>query len=116
MNKLNYVLKTIAVSLFFLASPAVAEGIPASMLLKEKAECKQECALNGNNEMVCETLCSCTVEQFKKLDLSEFQDMKAQLDAGSVSVAMQGYLANVGAMCVAELDNVVDGLPKPSLP
>jgi hypothetical protein len=97
----------------FFAPPSVALDIPATMLLKEKAECKQECAQSGNGEMVCETLCSCTVDKFSKLRLVEFQDMKAQLSAENLSATLQSYLATVGAECVGELDRIVDGVLKP---
>ena len=116
MQKPKYVLKYALFAFLFAASPVLASDIPATILLQEKAECKQECTLNGNNEMICETLCRCTVDQFSKLNLAEFQAMKAQLEAENVSAAMQSYLADIGAVCVAELDRVVEGLPKPPLP
>lgn len=115
MNKFNFCVKSTVVAMLLWATPVVAEGIPATMLLKEKTECKQECSLSGNGEMVCDTLCSCTVDQFNKLSLAQFQDMKAQLEAEAVTAALQSYLANVGAQCVADLDRVINSIPKPPM-
>ena len=88
MQKPKYVLKYAVFLFLFAASPVLASDIPAAMLLQEKTECKQECTLNGNDEMICETLCRCTVDHLSKLNLAEFQAIKAQLEAENVSTAI----------------------------
>lgn len=113
-------MKTIAqtsiafVALFLLlTNHAWAQEIPPSLLLDVKKECVAECRANGAEPLICDTLCGCTYDQFSKLALPVFTSLKAELDAEMVSPASQSYLAQVGAICVGELDRVVSGLIAP---
>lgn len=94
----------------FVGNIAWAEEIPSSVLDNEKNECVAECRMGGNGQLVCDTLCGCSVDQFAKLSFADFTELQKQISTESLSQENISYLADVGSICVVELDNVMGGL------
>lgn len=93
---------------------AAAQPIPQSMLDADKQECMGDCRVSGSGELVCETLCNCSIGHFQTdLNLTAYQKLKAELERNELSIDTQSYIEEVSVACVVELNNLLQQMGVP---
>lgn len=88
----------------FLGSTASAQQpIPEERLNANLNQCLAGCRPN-NEEAVCQTLCGCTIEQFRtKLSLADYLTLESEMKAGEMSPPVQKFLDETAAFCAAKV-------------
>jgi len=99
---------------FAIVQLAAAQAIPQSLLDADKQECLGDCRVSGSGELVCQTLCSCSIGHFQTdLDLTAYQKLKAELERNELSIETKSFIEEVSAACVVELNNLLQQMGEP---
>lgn len=108
--------KMIAVLMgLFLCTYAVADEIPAELLQMDLDKCTATCP-EVNGKKVCQFLCECTIEHFKKgLDYDKYVVLMAEMSQQRISQANKLFLLDVGRTCESQLDGKFPELKKEML-
>lgn len=79
------------------------QPIPEERLEANLKQCLAGCRQN-NEEDVCQTLCGCTIDQFRtKLSLADYLTLETEMKDGEMSPPVQKFLDETAAFCAAQV-------------
>jgi len=100
--------RVVLLSAALYAPVAWAQEVSDAMLATDYTECMSNC-LEFDGRFQCEILCGCAMDRFQsELDVASYEALSEQMAGDTVSPESQAFLDETGAICVAELDRLME--------